>query len=185
MAGLRVRLAAALTLPRIGRLKTFGGTTAQLQGVTAGTARILSATIACEAGRWYVAFGSEVDRAVVASNGHDDPVGVDLGVLTLATMSNGEVVADLRRDHLHQLTTNLAKSHGRIVIEDLNAAINLAGWAHPDVAPTAGERGSACPRGGQTGLSPARPAEAGTGIAPEPAGVTGGRRQPDVPFVPC
>jgi putative transposase len=31
-------------------------------------------------------------------------------------------VASLRRDHLHQLTTRLAKSHGRIVIEDLNVS---------------------------------------------------------------
>jgi putative transposase len=29
-------------------------------------------------------------------------------------------VANLRRDHLHKLTTKLAKSHGRVVIEDLN-----------------------------------------------------------------
>ena len=29
-------------------------------------------------------------------------------------------VANLRRDHLHKLTTRLAKSHGRIVAEDLN-----------------------------------------------------------------
>jgi putative transposase len=314
-----------VTLPRIGRLRTSESTTALLQRVTAGTARILSATISCGAGRWYVAFGCEVERKVVESNGHDDTVGVDLGVLALGTISDGEVVtgpralraglrklrrlsrhhsrcrrgsrnqrraavrlarhharvANLRRDHLHKLTTRLAKSHGRIVIEDLNvagmtrsargsleapghnvraksglsrsladasfgelrrmltykcrwygselvvadrffpssktcsrcgtrreelrleerafrcarcglsierdlnAAINLAGWAHPDVAPSAGETGNACPRGGQTGVSPARPVDAGTGIAPEPAGMTGGRRQPDVPYVPC
>jgi putative transposase len=280
-----------------------------------------------------VAFGCEVDRAVVESNGRDDTVGVDLGVLTLATISTGEVVvgpralraglrklrrlsrhhsrcrrgsnnqrraarslarhharvANLRRDHLHKLSTRLAKSHGRIVIEDLNvagmsrsargsreapghrvrdthptgqarrgprgksglsrsladasfgelrrlltykcawygsklvvadrffpssktcsrcgmvrsqlglgdrvftcpacglridrdlnAAINLAGWAHPDVAGSAPETENACPRGGQPGLSPARPVDVGTGIAPEPAGTTGGRRQPHV-----
>ena len=327
-----------VTLPRIGRLQTCEATTALLRGVTAGTARILSATISCETGRWYVAFGCEVDRAVVESNGHDGTVGVDLGVLTLVTMSTGEVVAgpralrgglrklsrlsrhhsrcrrgsnnqrraarslarhharvaNLRRDHLHKLTTRLAKSHGRIVIEDLNvagmtrsargsreapghhvraksglsrsladasfgelrrlltykcrwygselvvadrffpssktcsrcgtvrsqlglgdrvftcpacglridrdlnAAINLAGWAHPDVSPhpagraghpfvavSAPETENACPRGGQPGLSPARPVDAGTGIAPEPAGTTGGRRQPHVPYVCC
>jgi putative transposase len=319
-----------VTLPRIGRLKTSEATTALLRGVTAGTARILTATISCETGRWYVAFGCEVDRAVVESNGRDDTVGVDLGVLTLATISTGEVVvgpralraglrklrrlsrhhsrcrrgsnnqrraarslarhharvANLRRDHLHKLSTRLAKSHGRIVIEDLNvagmsrsargsreapghhvraksglsrsladasfgelrrlltykcrwygaelvvadrffpssktcsrcgkvrsqlglgdrvftcpacglridrdlnAAINLAGWAHPDVSPiivagSAPETENACPRGGQTGPRPARPVDAGTGIAPEPAGTTGGRRQPHVPYVCC
>jgi putative transposase len=319
-----------VTLPRIGRVKTSEATTALLGRVTAGTARILSATVSCGAGRWYVAFGCEVERAVVESNGHDDTIGVDLGVLALATLSTGEVVtgpralrsglrklrrlsrhrsrcrrgsnhqrravvrlarhhawvANLRRDHLHKLTTRLAKSHGRIVIEDLNvagmsrsargsreapghhvraksglsrsladasfgelrrlltykcrwygaelvvadrffpssktcsrcgkvrsqlglgdrvftcpacglridrdlnAAINLAGWAHPDVSPiivagSAPETENACPRGGQTGPRPARPVDAGTGIAPEPAGTTGGRRQPHVPYVCC
>jgi putative transposase len=307
--------------------------------VSAGTARILSATVSYEAGRWYVSFGCEVERRVPESNGHQDTVGVDLGVLALATLSTGETVpgpralraglrklrrlsrhhsrcqrgshnrrkaaqrlgrhharvANLRRDHLHELTTRLAKSHGRIVVEDLNvagmsrssrgtaeapgrnlraksglnrsladasfgevrrmleykcrwygselvvadrffpssktcsrcgtvrsqlglgdrfftcpacglsidrdlnAAISLAGWAHPDVSPhpagragtpiivavSAPETENACPRGGQTGLGPARPVDAGTGIAPEPAGTTGGRRQPHVPYVCC
>jgi len=256
-----------------------------------------------------------VERDLPAGNGHSDTVGVDLGVLRLATLSTGEVVegpralraglrklrrlsrhhsrcqkhsrnrrkatqrlarhhariAHLRRDHLAKLTTCLAKNHGRIVIEDLNvagmtrsargsqdapgrnlrakaglnrgildagfaefrrqltykcrwygselviadrffassrtcsrcaavrakltlrervfhcfhcglsldrdlnAAINLAGWAHPAVAGSAPETENACPRGGQTGLCPARPVDAGTGNAPEPAGVTGGR----------
>jgi len=106
----------------------------------------------------------EVERAIPASNGHSDTVGVDLGLLSLATLSTGEVVAGpralrsglrrlrrlsrrhsrcqrgsanrrkasrrlarhharlaaLRRDHLHKLSTMLAKSHGRIVVEDLN-----------------------------------------------------------------
>jgi IS605 OrfB family transposase len=87
---------------------------------------------------------------------------------------------------------------GLSIDRDLNAAINLAGWAHPDVSPhpagragpslvavSAPETENACPRGGQTGLSPARPVDAGTGIAPEPAGTTGGRRQPHVPYVCC
>jgi putative transposase len=326
-------------LPRIGRVRTCEATTALLRRVASGTARIQSATVSCEAGRWFVSFGCEVERAVAERNGHADTVGVDLGVLSLATLSTGEVVpgpralraglrrlrrlsrhharcgkgsanrrraaqrlarhharlAHLRRDHLHQLTTRLAKSHGRIVIEDLNvsgmtrsargsaeasgrhvrakaglnrsladssfgelrrmleykcrwygaelvvadrfypssktcsrcgtvrshlglgerlfrcagcgltidrdlnAAINLAGWAHPEVSPrpagrvghpkivagSAPETENACPRGCQPGLSPARPVDAGTGIAPEPAGSTGGCRHPDVPYVRC
>jgi putative transposase len=306
-----------LTVPRIAKVRTCEATTALLERLSAGTARILSATVSCEAGRWYGSFGCEVERRVPASNGHQDTVGVDLGVLALATLSSGETVvgpralraglrklrrlsrhharcqrgshnrrkaaqrlarhharvANLRRDHLHQLTTRLAKSHGRIVIEDLNvagmsrssrgtalapgrnvraksglsrsladasfgelrrlltykcrwygselmvadrffpssktcsrcgtkreelrledraftcaacglsidrdlnAAINLAGWAHPDVAGSAPETHNACPRGGQTGPGPARPVDAGTGIAPEPAGITGGCSQ--------
>jgi putative transposase len=266
-----------------------------------------------------------VERPVAASNGHDDTIGVDLGVLTLATLSTGEVIsgprtlraglrklrrlsrhhsrcrrgsanrrkaagvlarhhariASLRRDHLHKLTTLLAKSHGRIVVEDLNvagmsrsargtreaaghhvraktglsrsvadasfgelrrmleykcrwygaelvvadrffpssktcsrcrtvraglqlgervfrceacglridrdlnAAINLAGWAHPAVAGSAPETLNACPRGGQPGLGPARLDDAGTGAAPEPAGMSGGRRRLDVACIRC
>ena len=66
---------------------------------------------------------------------------------------------------------------GLRIDRDLNAAINLAGWAHPDVADSAPETENACPRGGQTGPRPARPVDAGTGIAPEPAGMTGGRHR--------
>lgn len=29
-------------------------------------------------------------------------------------------VAAIRRDHLHELTTQLAQSHGQVVVEDLN-----------------------------------------------------------------
>lgn len=305
-----------IVLPRLGRIRTSEATTSLRDRVTSGTARILSASISEEAGRWFVAFTCEVERTAVESNGHGDTIGVDLGVLALATLSTGEVVAGpralraglrklrrlsrcharcrrgsanrrkaarrlarhharvahLRHDHLHQLTTRLAKSHGRIVVEDLNvagmsrsargtreapgrnvraksglsrsladaslgefrrqlsskcswygaelvvadrffpssrtcsrcgtrterlslgervfacsacglrldrdlnAAINLAGWAHPDVAGSAPETQNACPRGGQTALNAARPDDAGTGIAPEPAGMTGGRR---------
>jgi putative transposase len=281
-------------------------TTALRQRLAVGIARIHGAAVSCEAGRWYISFGCEVERAVVESNGHGDTVGVDLGILTLATLSTGETVpgpralraglrklrrlsrhqsrcqkgshnrrkaarilarhharvANLRRDHLHKLTTRLAKSHGRIVVEDLNvagmtrsargtvaspgrnvrakrglsrsladasfgelrrmleykcrwygaeleicdrffpssktcsrcgllrdhlslgeriftcpacglsidrdlnAAINLAGWAHPDVAVSAPETENACPRGDQPGPRPARPDDAGTGDRP-------------------
>lgn len=104
-------------------------------------------------------------RQILSSNGHDDVVGLDLGILRLATVSSGEIiqgtgalrsslqrlrrqqrtvsrrlkgsnrrrraisrvarthrrVRNVRRDGLHKLTTHLAKSHGRVVIEDLNA----------------------------------------------------------------
>jgi len=161
----------------------------------------------------------------------------------------------VRRDHLHQLTTRLAKTHGRIVVEDLhvrgmlgnrqlaralsdagfsefrrqltykcqwygselvvadrwfpsskqcsrcgtvkpelslaersyrcescglvldrdrNAAINLAGWTAPAVTASAAETRTACGADRKTGPHPAGGCEAGTGIAPEPTGSTGG-----------
>ena len=83
---------------------------------------------------------------------------------------------------------------GLALDRDLNAAINLAGWVHPDVsshvgsptmvAVSAPEPENACPRGAQTAHSAARLDDAGTAIAPEPAGLTGGRQKRDVPNVP-
>jgi putative transposase len=161
---IRVDDARQLTLPRIGRLRTSEETSVLLRRLEAGKARLLSATISPEAGRWFCSFTCEVERAVVEDNGHADVIGVDLGVVALATLSNEEIVrgpralraslrrlrrlqrtvsrrrrgsarrrravmrlarahrrvANLRRDHLHKLTTTLAKSHGCVVIEDLN-----------------------------------------------------------------
>ena len=73
-----------------------------------------------------------------------DSVGVDLGALALATLSDATVVpgpkalrrarrsarhharvAALRRDHPHKPTTALAKTHGRLVVEDPNARAML------------------------------------------------------------
>jgi putative transposase len=85
-----------VTLPRLGRLRSCEPTGALLERLQAGTARILSATVSREAVRWFVSFTCEVERTVVASNGHDDVVGVDLGVLALATLSTGERVAGPR-----------------------------------------------------------------------------------------
>ena len=291
-------------LPRLGRLRLCEEATPLLKRIQAGSVQISAATLSREAERWYVSFAVEVERSQPASNGHSDTVGVDLGVLALATLSTGEVVpgpralrsglrrlrrlsrrhcrcqrgsanrrqasrrlakhharvAALRRDHLHKLSTMLAKSHGRIVIEDLNvrgmlgnrrlaralsdtgfgelrrlleykcrwygaelvvasrwypssktcsqcgairaelslgertfrcpdcglelgrdlnAAINLAGWAHPVVAGSAPETENACPSGGQTAPGAAHHVEAGTeqqrASGSEPTGTTGGR----------
>ncbi len=123
-----------------------------------------AAPVSREADRWVVALAVEAERDLPATNGAADILGVDLGVLALATLSDGRVVAGpkalrrglrklrrlsrahsrtvrgsrnrsrsarrlarhharvaaIRRDHLHTLTTTLAKTHGRIVVEDLN-----------------------------------------------------------------
>jgi putative transposase len=153
-----------VTLPRVGRLRTCERTGALLRRLEAGSGRVLAASVSRVADRWFVSFTCEVERSVVATNGHDDVVGVDLGVHALATLSTGERVAgphplrywlrrlrraqrvvsrrrkasmrrrrairrlariharvgNLRRHHLHTLTTRLAKSHGTVVVEDLN-----------------------------------------------------------------
>ncbi len=305
--------AGHVRLPRLGRLRLHEEATPLLEHVQEGSGHITAASVSREADRWYVSLAVEVDRPLPASNGHQDTVGVDLGILALATLSTGEVlagpralrsglrrlrrlsrhhsrcqkgsanrrrvtrrlarhhsrVAAVRRDHLHKLSTRLAKSHGRIVVEDLNvagmlgnrrlarslsdagfaelrrmldykcrwygaqlvvasrwfpssktcsacdairtdlslrdrtfgcpgcglvldrdlnAAINLAGWAHPAVAASASETENACPRGGQTALCAARPDDAGTepqrASDSEPTGITGGS-QHGAPYVPC
>lgn len=93
---IRVDDARHVTLPRIGRLHTAEATTKLLCRVTAGSARILRATVSREADRWFVSFTCVVERPIVSDNGHQDIVGVDLGVSMLATLSTGELVPGTR-----------------------------------------------------------------------------------------
>lgn len=65
-------------LPRVGVVRTKEATTALAQRVETGTARVLSATVTESAGRWYVSFGCEVDRASREPS-HAGAVGVDVG----------------------------------------------------------------------------------------------------------
>ncbi|MFE2582127.1 IS607 family element RNA-guided endonuclease TnpB [Streptomyces sp. NPDC059378] len=82
-----------VTLPRLGMLRAYEPTTKLLARVQAGTARVLSATVRHERGRWYVSFQTEVkqDLRRVARPGL--AVGIDLGVKSLAVMadSTGEI----------------------------------------------------------------------------------------------
>ncbi len=154
----------AVTLPRIGPVRLCEVAAHWGDRIAAGTVRVTSAPVSREADRWVVALAVEAERAIPATTGACDTIGVDLGVLALATLSEGTVlpgprglrrglrtlrrlsrahsrkrrgsrnrakaarrlarhharVAALRRDHRHKLTTTLDKSHGRIVVEDLN-----------------------------------------------------------------
>jgi len=51
-----------VVLPRIGKVWTHEPTTALLEKLQAGTARILSATVSREGGRWFVSFTCAVER---------------------------------------------------------------------------------------------------------------------------
>ena len=81
-----------VTLPRLGRIKTHESTRKLARRLEAGTARILSATVRCESGRWYCAFTVEVERTVPGPARPDATVGVDLGISTLAVLSTGQRV---------------------------------------------------------------------------------------------
>ena len=75
-------------LPRIGRVHTHEQIEARI-----GAGRIMRATVSRSAGRWFVVFTVErMDAVVVAPKGA--PIGVDLGVKTLAVISDGRVFAN-------------------------------------------------------------------------------------------
>jgi putative transposase len=76
-----------VTLPRLGRIKTHESTRKLARRLEAGTARILSATVRLDAGRWFCSFTCEVHRGDPAPARPDAVVGVDLGVAHLAVLS--------------------------------------------------------------------------------------------------
>ncbi|MEX3105206.1 transposase [Streptomyces sp. V2] len=82
-----------VTLPRLGMIRVHEPTRALLARVEAGTARVLSATVRHERGRWFVSFQTEVKRDLERVARPDVAVGIDLGVKTLAVMadSTGEI----------------------------------------------------------------------------------------------
>jgi putative transposase len=146
----------AIQLPRIGKVRLKEKRKCYYNG------RILSVTVRRRANRWFVSVTVEeviLDPQPIQGS----PVGVDLGVKTLATLSDGTTFANpralgrqlrklkqlhrslsrkekgsknrekaklrlakmylrmfnIRQDTLHKVTTYLAKSHSKIVIEDL------------------------------------------------------------------
>jgi putative transposase len=82
-----------VTLPRLGTIRVHEPTAKLLDRVQAGTARILSATVRHERGRWFVSFQTEVKRDIIRVARPGVAVGIDLGIKTLAVMadSTGEI----------------------------------------------------------------------------------------------
>jgi putative transposase len=94
-------------LPRIGVVRTGESTRKLARKIETGTARIRSATLSWQRGRWHVSFSVELpdpeppdpeppDREPVP-HAAGRVVGVDLGITTLATLSTGERVPNGRR----------------------------------------------------------------------------------------
>ena len=81
-----------VTLPRLGRIKTHESTRKLVDRLERGTARILSATVRYEAGRWLCSFTCEVQHTEQApiqpDTTVDAVVGVDVGVTHLAVLSS-------------------------------------------------------------------------------------------------
>ncbi|MHA1971181.1 MAG: RNA-guided endonuclease InsQ/TnpB family protein [Candidatus Thorarchaeota archaeon] len=149
----------AIQLPRIGKVRLKEKRKCYCSG------KILSVTVRRRANRWFVSVTVEED-ILDPHPVRGTPVGVDLGIKTLATLSNGTTYANpramgrrlrklrqlskslsrkkkgsknrekaklrlakmylsifnIRQDTLHKLTTYLAKSHSKVVIEDLNVS---------------------------------------------------------------
>ncbi len=146
----------AIQLPRIGKVRIKEKREKYYSG------RILSVTVRRQANRWFVSVTVE-ENIIDPQPVREAPVGVDLGVKTLATLSDRTTFANqralgrrlrklrqlsknlsrkkkgsknrekaklrlakmylmifnIRQDTLHKVTTYLAKSHSRVVIEDL------------------------------------------------------------------
>ncbi|HEX4724824.1 MAG TPA: IS607 family element RNA-guided endonuclease TnpB [Pseudonocardiaceae bacterium] len=83
-------------LPRIGIVRTHESTRKLARRIGCGTARIRSATVTHERGRWQVSFSVEVRCRDVAPVLSHTVVGVDLGITSLAVLSTGEVVPNPR-----------------------------------------------------------------------------------------
>ena len=81
----------ALKLPRIGRVHCMENVAARV-----GDARVTRMTISQRAGRWYASLTIEREDEPVKPAPKGGTVGVDLGIKTLATLSDGTVVENPR-----------------------------------------------------------------------------------------
>jgi putative transposase len=83
-------------LPRIGRVKVHEPMGALTGRLADGRARLLAATVARTAGRWFASFTVEVERDIpaepTARQARGGVIGVDLGVKHLAVLSTGEKI---------------------------------------------------------------------------------------------
>lgn len=93
----------ALRLPRIGRVHCMEDVSARV-----GDARVLRMTISQRAGRWFASLTIEREDESITHAPKGDSVGVDLGIKTLATLSNGTVFEN--PSHLKQSERKLKRA---------------------------------------------------------------------------
>jgi putative transposase len=98
-------------LPRIGAVRTCESTRKLARKLEAGTARILSATLSHQRGRWHVSLSVELPDPQPAPRTADRVVGVDLGIKSLAVLSTGETVPNPR--HLERVLGALRRTQRR------------------------------------------------------------------------
>ena len=81
----------ALRLPKVGRVHCMEDVTGRV-----GDARVLRMTVSKRAGRWYAALTVERDDKPVTKPPKGGTVGIDLGIKTLATLSDGTIIENPR-----------------------------------------------------------------------------------------
>ncbi|MGW5670740.1 IS607 family element RNA-guided endonuclease TnpB [Micromonospora sp. NPDC003776] len=134
-----------VVLPRLGRLKLHESARKLARRLEAGTARIMSATVRRDGGRWHVAFCVEVQRGERRPNRRGSVVGVDVGITHLAVVSTGELVDNPRhlaaaQTRLRRLGRALSRRNGpdrrtgRRPSKRWQRAANRLGRAHARVA---------------------------------------------------
>ncbi len=102
LTGSMVIFPKAIQLPRLGRLRLK-----EKDYLPTSDVKILSATISAQAGHWYVSVQVEQEQAVPENAG--PVVGVDLGVKSLATFSDGTIIANPR--HLKRRLKKIKRVH--------------------------------------------------------------------------
>jgi putative transposase len=85
-----------VVLPRLGRLKLHESARKLARRLDNGTARIMSATVRHDGGRWHVAYTVEVERADRLPARPGATVGVDVGIKHLAVLSTGDLIPNPR-----------------------------------------------------------------------------------------
>ncbi len=83
-------------LPRVGHVRTHERTVKLLRRVEDGRARVLSASVCRENGRWYCSLCCEVSREDRPAVQSESVIGVDVGIKHLAVLSTGELVENPR-----------------------------------------------------------------------------------------
>ena len=81
----------ALKLPKVGRVHCMENVTARV-----GDAKVLRMTVSQRAGRWYASLTVEREEPAVRRAPKGGAVGIDLGIKTLATLSDGTVIENPR-----------------------------------------------------------------------------------------
>ncbi|SCF29802.1 putative transposase [Micromonospora viridifaciens] len=108
-----------VVLPRLGRLKLHESARKLARRLEAATARILSATVRRDGGRWHVAFCVEVDRAERTPTRPQAVIGVDVGITHLAVLSTGKLEPNPRHlDEAAQRMRRLARQMSRRIGPD-------------------------------------------------------------------